>query len=151
MVRDRRMLGLLVVVGLWAGCSKGPGPVSKIEKVTPVSGTLTYKGTPLANYQVTFKPTDGRRPALGVTDAAGKFTLGTNNVGDGAPPGASQVSVTFAPPEVDNSLTSGGIENPAMLPKPKVKIPAKYGNVATSGLTQDVPDAGLPDVTIDLK
>jgi hypothetical protein len=142
---------MLMVIGLSAGCSKGPGRVSKIEKVAPVSGTLIYKGAPLEHYQVTFHPTDGRRPALGVTDATGKFTLGTNKVGDGAPPGASQVSVTFAPPEVDNSLTSGGIENPALLPKPKVKIPAKYGNVATSGLTQNVPDSGLSDVKIELQ
>jgi len=140
---------VVLLMALLAGCGDG-GRRSKIEKVVPVSGLLTYKGAPLGQHQVTFQPTDGRRPAIGVTDAAGKFTLGTNKVGDGAPPGPVQVSVVFSPPEVD-SLTATGIENPAQLPKPKVKIPGKYGNVATSGLTQDVPDAGLPEVKIDLK
>ncbi len=143
-----RRYGVLLAA-LLAGCGDG-GQRSKIEKVVPVSGKLTYKGAPLPQHQVTFQPTDGRRPAIGVTDAEGKFTLGTNKVGDGAPPGASRVSVVFTPPEID-SLNASPIENPAQLPKPKVKIPPKYGNVQTSGLTQDVPDAGLTDVAIDLK
>ncbi len=143
---------ILLPVMLLAGCGRGPGPVAEIEKVVPVSGTLTYQGRPLEGYQVTFRPTDGRRPATGVTDAAGKFTLGTNRAGDGAPPGSHKVAVVWAgPPAGDDSGQGDVIDNPALLPKPPVRIPAKYANADSSGLTQEVPKGGLRDLTIDLK
>jgi hypothetical protein len=88
--------------------------------------------------------------ASGVTDAEGKFTLGTNAAGDGAPPGMCKVAVVFEPPTND---TADGlpIDNPNLLPKPKVAIPAKYSSAATSGLTQEVPADGLTDLKIDLQ
>jgi len=138
---------------LLAGCGRGPGPVAVIEKVVPVSGTLTYQGKPLEGFQVALIPTDGRRPAIGVTDAAGKFTLGTNRAGDGAPPGSHKVAVVWVgPPSTeDNSVQGPVIDNPALLPKPPVKIPAKYASAESSGLTQEVPKGGLKDLKIDLK
>lgn len=150
--RETRALvaGLLLAApaaGL-TGCGGGSG--AKIEKVVPVSGTLTFKGQPLEHHQVTLQPEDGRRAAIGVSDATGKFTLGTNDVADGAPPGRSRVAVVFAPPTVDTSLTAGGADN-ASLPKPKVKIPAKYNNAQTSKLTRDIAEAGESDLKIDLE
>lgn len=135
-----------------AGCSRRPGPVAEIEKVVPVEGILTFQGKPLEGYQVTFIPVDGRRPATGVTDASGKFVLGTNRTGDGAPPGKHKVAVVWAGP------TSAGepgaetvIDNPAKLPKPTVQIPSKYAKADSSGLTQEVPPGGIKDLKIDLK
>lgn len=144
-------LGTLLLLSgeLLTGCGGGSG--ATIEKVVPVSGTLTYKGMPLASHQVLLQPEDGRRPALGVSDASGKFTLGTNDVGDGAPPGRSRVAVVFSPQLADTSLTSGPIDDPKLLPKPDVKIPVKYTSAATSGLTEDIPESGVTDLRIDLK
>ena len=140
----------LMLVGL-SGCGKAPGPKAVVEKVVPVAGTLTYKGQPLEYFQVTFLPVDGRRPAIGVTDAAGKFKLGTNKAGDGAPPGASKVAIVFVgPPSNDPPGQEKQIEDPALLPQPKIKIPDKYNNPETSGLTQDIPKSGLPNLKIDL-
>jgi hypothetical protein len=133
------------------GCDSDPGPQAHIEKVVPVSGTLTYLGQPLESYQVRFLPSDGRRAATGVTDAAGKFTMGTNNAGDGAPPGEHSVAIVWVAPNVDNPGNEQIIDDPALLPKPKVKIPEQYGNPTTSGLTQNVPDSGITDLKIDLK
>ena len=127
------------------------GPKAHIEKVVPVSGTLTYNGQPLENYQVTFLPTDGRRAATGVADADGKFTMGTNKAGDGAPPGTHKVAIVWAPPTTDLPGHEQIIDDPSLLPKPPVEIPAKYGNPETSGLTQEVPDEGIEDLKIDLK
>ncbi len=143
-------VSICLVTGI-LGCGSSDRVKPSIEKVAPVSGTLTFQGKPLENYQVTFLPTDGRRPGVGVTDAEGKFKLGTNDIGDGAPLGKNQVAVNFAPPSTDDSTTSSPIEDPALLPKPKVMIPAKYGNPSTSELTQEVPSGGLTDLKLDLK
>jgi hypothetical protein len=136
---------------LLAGCGSDSGPTAVIEKVAPVSGTLKYQGKPLEFFQVTFLPTDGRRPATGVTDAEGKFTLGTNTQNDGAPPGQSRVTVVFVGPPPPDTATEVPIEDPALLPKPKIKIPAKYANPDTSGLTQNVPEEGITDLNLDLQ
>jgi hypothetical protein len=143
---------ILFFLAFMAGCGGPPGPKADIERVVPVSGTLTYKGAPLDSYQVSFRPTDGRRPAVGVTDAQGKFTLGTNEAGDGAPPGMCKVAVVWvAPPSTDPPGQETVIDDPALLPKPSVQIPPKYGNPETSGLTQDVPESGITDLKIDLE
>jgi len=146
-----RSAALLPMI-LLAGCGRSAGPVAHVEKVVPVAGTLTYLGNPLKDHQVAFLPTDGRRPAIGVTDAAGKFTLGTNRPGDGAPPGSHKVAIVWVCP---SSSSDAGqepvIDNPAFLPRPTIRIPAKYGNAESSGITQEVPPGGLNDLKIDLK
>jgi len=136
----------------WCGCGSDPGPVAEQERVVPVSGTLTYQGKPLESFQVTFMPTDGRRVAMGVTDAAGKFTLGTNAAADGAPPGQHKIAVNWFDPSTADAAAGQEaiVDNPAQLPKASVKIPRKYNDPNTSGLTQDVPEDGLQDVKIDL-
>ena len=142
-------LALVALAGAVVGCgSEG----AHIEKVVPVSGTLTYQGKPLEFYQVTFMPEDGRRPAIGITDAAGKFTMGTNDAKDGAPPGMNKIAVVWVgPPSKQAPGSETIIDDPSKLPKPKVKIPDKYNDPATSGLTQDVPASGLSDWKLDLK
>ncbi|HZN34203.1 MAG TPA: hypothetical protein VFB80_10305 [Pirellulaceae bacterium] len=140
---------------LYAVCLGGCGGYSQranIERVAPVSGTLTFQGKPLEFHQVMFAPEDGRRPAMGVTDAMGKFTLGTNKPDDGAPPGLNKVTIVWVgPPPKNDPGNEVIIEDVSKLPKPKIRIPAKYGNPETSGLTQDVPSGGLSDLKIDLK
>ena len=139
------------VVLFTAGCS-GYSQRANIEKVVPAAGTLTYQGKPLEGYQVTLLPTDGRRPATGITDAAGKFTLGTNNVGDGAPPGAHRVAIVWSAPRPAGVMSQVTInDNPATLPKPKVKIPEKYTDPEKSGITLDVPKRGSRDIRFDLE
>ena len=140
------------LLGLFSGGCGDPLPRAHIEKVVPVSGTLTFQGKPLEFFQVTFLPTDGRRAAIGVTDAAGKFTMGTNKADDGAPPGTSKVAIVWVgPPAAEAAGQEEIIDDPSKLPKPAVQIPAKYGNPETSGLTQEIPAGGVSDLKIDLK
>lgn len=147
-------IGVLLSISLgmvsFSGCGGGY-QTGEIEASVPVNGTLTFQGKPLESYQVVFMPDDGRRVATGVTDANGNFTLGTNKLGDGAPPGPCKVAIQFAPPTVDGAGNEVIIDDPSKLPKPKIKIPAKYGNPETSGISQDVPKGGLKDLKIDLK
>jgi hypothetical protein len=146
----RRLANLLFVLFFAAisGCGEEG---AHLEKVVPVSGTLTFQGQPLEHYQVTFLPSDGRRAAVGLTDAAGKFTMGTNAKDDGAPPGSHKVAFVFVGPQSDDTSTQVPIDDPALMPQPKIKIPDKYANPDTSGYTQNVPDEGIQDLKIDLK
>jgi hypothetical protein len=111
-----------------------------------------FKGKPLEHYQVVFMPTDGSRPATGVADAAGKFVLGTNKAGDGAPIGTSKIAINFVGPQSEGDAGAEAIiDDPSKLPKPKIKIPAKFHNPDTSGLTQEVSKKGIPDLVLDLQ
>jgi len=140
-----------LVVLFTAGCG-GYSQRAHIENVVPAAGTLTYQGKPLEGYQVTLLPTDGRRPATGITDAAGKFTLGTNNVGDGAPPGTHRVAIVWSPPRPAGEMGQETInDNPATLPKPKIRIPERYNDPEKSGITQDIPKRGSRDIKFDLQ
>lgn len=136
---------------LLAGC-EGADSGTVIEKVVPAEGILTYQGRPLEGYRVTLLPTDGRRPAVGTSDAQGRFRLGTNAEGDGAPPGKHPAAIVWVPPQPAGEPGQEIIiDNPAQLPKPKVRIPDKYGDPQTSGLEIEIPPRGTKDLRIDLK
>jgi hypothetical protein len=122
-----------------------------IEKVVPVSGTVTYQGKPLEGYRVVFIPTDGRRPASGVTDASGKFVLGTNAANDGAPPGMNKISFAWEPPRTGEPGQETINDTPERMPKPKIRIPEKYSDPEKSGISQDVPTRGTGDIKFDLQ
>lgn len=84
-----------------------------------------------------------------MTDAEGKFVLGTNAPGDGVMSGLSKVAVIYVGPP---STAEPGKESPTdKVPPPKVKIPAKFGNADKSGVTVEVPAGGSTDLKIDLK
>jgi hypothetical protein len=136
---------LLVTVTL--GCNSS----ADREKVVPVSGTVTYQGKPLEGFRVTFMPSDGRRPAIGLTDAAGKFALGTNDVGDGAVVGTHKVAFVWAPPVSGEPGQETVTDNPANLPKPKTRLPDKYGDPEKSGITQEVPPRGISGLKFELQ
>ena len=68
------------------------------SKMAAVSGSVTYRGQPLANAQVNFAPVAGGPIATGQTDASGKFQLGTMSINDGALVGKHKVSVVARGP-----------------------------------------------------
>ncbi len=145
-------LFLTILCGIMVGCGSDPGPVAKDEPSVPASGIVTFKGKPLPEYQVVLMPNDGRRPATGNTDAEGKFTLGTNRPGDGAPVGSAKVGIVWAGPEqVGDVVEQSAIDDPSKMPKPKVAIPAKYSNPETSGLTAEIPEGGTSELKFELQ
>ncbi len=81
-VRVCLLLGIVVLV---CGCGSGP-------KLVPVSGTVNLDGKPLSDATVNFLFTDYPRPAVGRTDASGKFALAYHNR-RGAPLGACKVMI----------------------------------------------------------
>jgi hypothetical protein len=141
----KRVFFLIPMLTLALGCGDEAPEGSIVEGIVPVSGTATYQGKPLQDYAIYFS--DGKnRPATGMVDAQGHFTLSTNAEGDGAPVGSHKVWLVYSP-VVE--------ENPEVLdpkiPPPKVKLPAKYTSLEKTDLTVEVPEAGLTDHKLEVK
>ena len=140
-----------------AACSKGP-----VRPATyPVTGTVTFKGAPLEGAQVIFVPTaKGGQAATGLTDAAGKYSVGTYQAKDGAQEGeyrikiiktdAKQVSAAGKPVSLSHEEEQAQYVEGAPAEPPKSLIPAKYDNEGTSGITHTVTkQATTLDITIE--
>lgn len=140
-------VGILVLA---AGC--GGGSTKGAPKTVPVKGVVNYKGKPMPNLSVGFRPaaatggTDSPRIASGVTDANGQFELMTVQPGDGAVPGDYEIVISFVPDEVPPMPGFPGSEK-----KPVSPIPTKYENPKKSGLKQTVStDPEKNNFTFDL-
>jgi hypothetical protein len=84
-------LSLLTITILTAlGCAGA----SDRPATFPVRGTITYRGKPVSDASVSFLATGAPRPAAGITDQDGNFTLSTYGVADGAVVGEHVVTVT---------------------------------------------------------
>lgn len=136
---QRSLFGLAICLLVACGCAPaGSAPTAK------VSGVLTRKGNPVPNASVTFTPSSGR-PANGVTDAEGKFTLSTFASDDGAVPGAHRVSVaSMAIPPMP------GTPEAAKAGANQEEFPAKYSNPDTSGLVAEVKPGQRNDIKLDI-
>jgi hypothetical protein len=129
--------GFVVVAFLLGGCS-GPN-----LKTAQVKGRVTVGSQPLPDIQVTFIPEEGR-PAMGITDADGNFSLSTLSANDGAVPGKHQVRFYFASTasEADSSAPPPESES--------LPFHAKYASKRTSGITAEVLEGKLNEFTWDL-
>jgi hypothetical protein len=132
------LLGLLFCaffVAVWSG---GPAPI-------PVSGTVTYQGKPLANFNVICIGKGGVT-ATGTTDTQGRFpSLTTNAPGDGAFPGAYSVAIAPVTTPSDPK-SSASYEMPARPP-----FPIRYLSTETSPLTISVKPSGENTFHLELQ
>jgi hypothetical protein len=127
-------LALALVAPFWmVACGSGGIPT------VPSEGTVTFKGQPLATGQVLFQPETGPPGVTGLIEN-GKFTLGTNVDGDGAPPGKYRVAV-FSYKDV--RLAGGETASRSI-------IPDRYTNPEKSGLVVEIPKGGKNDIKIEL-
>lgn len=78
---------LAMLLLLAAGCGKS-------SQVTHVTGTLRFKGEPVAHVIVHFAPAEGR-PSWGLTNDKGEFTLGFDRQTPGAATGKNQVYLEY--------------------------------------------------------
>lgn len=130
-MRWKALIGLFVAATM-VGCSGDSGHV----KTAACTGTVTYKGAPVEGAIVTFNPSDkSLKPAVGRTDAAGKYTLTTFEAGDGAIPGSYKVSVL----KIDTSkLAMKDTQNFA--PGSQEALDAQYAAAESAG--QDAMSGG---------
>jgi hypothetical protein len=136
------VLVLVLALVLVAGCGKaGTEPTAK------VTGTVTYNGARAAEAAVTFYPEQGR-PASGVTDAEGAFTVSTFASGDGAVLGKHTVTIAEAaskePPPMPGMP---GAEN---YKPPAPRFPAKYADRSTTPFTATVEKGKKNEFTFDM-
>lgn len=122
----------LVVLG---GCNSRPN-------VIPVTGTVTYQNKPVDGACVVFIP-NGSRPASGLTDAQGRFTLLSFAMNDGAVLGDHVVCITKAVPGQKVQDKSG-------YPKMLMVLPKKYGTPTNSPLKATVTSSSPNDFRFDL-
>jgi hypothetical protein len=147
-IQPKAFVVLILCIGaLSVACNFDPRPAR-----APVTGTVTYRGVPVANASVSFIPTSGEQIAMGITDPQGKFTLRTFELADGAIVGPHKVQIIARGP--DRPLKpgeAGGSGLPGEMVPGDPTIPTKYFDAQTSGLTFTVTKAGPNMPTFDLK
>lgn len=132
-----RLLGILLAAAL-AGCG------SRSATVT-VRGMVTLDGKPVEGAAVMIEPSGDGVPAIGMTDASGRFKIE-------APSGKSRVAISKTVPA---SAAQGvlradeGVQLSGNADRVRVKYltPIKYASALTSGLTLDVR-AGMDPVRL---
>ena len=154
------MKQLLVFMACLACCvlAAGCGGGSSNPATAPVTGTVQLNGQAVEGATVTFVGEASPRPATGITDAQGKFTLTSFKPNDGAPPGEYSITITKYPeagagtaPEVDTTKPDamygdGGpdAEGPANA------LPAKYATAVMTPLKETVTAGQDNDFTFAL-
>jgi len=147
------LLSLPWVIALLAagGCGSG-----RPETVL-VTGTVTYQGRPVEGANVMFNCASGR-PAYGITDAEGRFELGTFSKDDGAIAGEHTVVISKyvtpngAPVTVAGTGTEPGQDSmrPAPNRQPRQTIPERYTSPSRSPLQVKVTSDGDNDFMFEL-
>lgn len=116
---------VLVACGL--GCSQKPADLNR----TMVSGAVTYDGKPLPAGAISFESSEkGIATSTSIKD--GVYST------DRAPTGKVTIGVDTAPIQYGN-------------PAKFVRIPAKYADSATSGISVEIKSGDNANVNFDLK
>lgn len=103
--------------------------------LAPVSGTVFFKGKPLANAAVNFLPNgENTRGATGITDNNGKYKLTSFQINDGAKIGKYSVTIR-AEEGGDGALKA---KDDIDYARGKLVTPKKYSDSASSGLTAEI-------------
>lgn len=150
----------IVVSGMLVGCGGDPG--TERPDRTPVSGSVSFAGVPVAGAIVVFSPvtTGVGKGATGITDDSGNFVLGTFEKNDGAVPGDYDVLVSKLEDETaadpadsigeDDPAYDGGPAADAPEAEAKNLIPASFGKKGSSGLTATVGADPVEGLKFDL-
>ncbi|SFH57220.1 hypothetical protein [Planctomicrobium piriforme] len=120
------------------GCGK---KVSGRPEPVPVKGLVLVNGQPLGNTTLVFAPEGHQYAAFGQSDEQGRFQLTTFDKGDGAVPG--KFSVTASNFWVE--------EHPGGSVTEHHKLPAKFRDPATSGLSATVTEDGPNEITVEVQ
>lgn len=120
------LVAVLVVSSL-PGC----GGDEDVPETAPASGVVLYQGKPVNEADVTFHPQAAEgHPAVGRTDAEGRFVLTTYGAQDGAVLGTHAVTIRLMP--------TGGLPGMEAKSTGAAPIPQKYADPSKSPLTAEV-------------
>lgn len=154
-MKNLHFLSLLIVVAtLPLGCG---AKAKSREPVYKVSGTVVYKGVPVAGADITFLCEEKNRSAFGRTNDEGKFKLTTFAMNDGAVPGKHVVMVSkieAGPPTKVADISDPAYEPPKPFQstdvKPKNAIPAKYADPKKTDLFAVIEEGENPQMNLEL-
>ncbi|HWL09428.1 MAG TPA: carboxypeptidase-like regulatory domain-containing protein [Planctomicrobium sp.] len=128
----------------------GCGGVKDAPKLAKVEGTVTYKGEPLNEANVSFIPTSGP-VATGRTDASGRFTLSVRGL-QGAVLGDHRVIITAFKVTAPSAGAEEGESTEEHIIKPVSRIPEKYGELRSTDLKATITnDNPINQIAFDLK
>jgi hypothetical protein len=132
------------------GCGGGGGDH---PATVPVTGTVTYNGTPVDDATVTFSPSADGHPAIGKTDARGEFSLMTQWGTAGAVPGSYKVTVSKtevqATEATEVEVEAAPIDEGELFESVE-RLPEKYKSVDSTDLTAEVKAEGGNTFAFDL-
>jgi hypothetical protein len=140
---------VLALVSL-TGCGAG---APEVQKVVPVSGTISMKGKPLAKVTVSFYGPNAVIPGSAVTDDSGKFSLSTV-------PGENTVTViggdADAPAVMDPASMTAGVKGASTKAsvtggQKSADIPRAYTVATNSPLRHTVSPEGDSNVQLEIK
>jgi hypothetical protein len=152
----------LILAGLSLATMGGCGGRANKLGTVSAGGTVTYRGAALAGATVTLAPQSGQRPAVGLSDEAGRFRLTTLAARDGAMPGAYKVTVTktdeaVVPKNVAamsveemRAYEAEMIKGPPDFQEPVHLLPKRYGSPETTPFTCEVKPTGENDFVFQL-
>ena len=143
MGRDRiHWTGLAVTLLSTIGCGAQPGA----DPTARVRGTVTLNGKPIEGVSSAFVPTSGR-PASGITNASGQFTLSTFGNGDGAVLGSHKVVLAEPPDDAQPMPGEPGWEK---WKNRKSRFAKKYADPELSGFSAEVEPGKRNFFTFDM-
>ena len=116
----------VLVLGSLPGC----GQRQDVPETAPARGLVLYQGKAVNEAEVMFHPQAEGHPAVGRTDADGRFVLTTYDAKDGAVLGTHAVTVRLMP--------TGGLPGMEADSAGAAAIPEKYADPSRSLLTAEV-------------
>lgn len=133
-----RRLVLTVAFGvIGVGCGRNQRP-----PLAKASGTVLYQGKPLPAGRISFIPDRSRgttgRGASGIIGSDGRFAMQSFAAGDGALVGFHRVAIESWEDVRPSTPTITADDVPAPPPPMKSRIPVRYNDHTSSGLTAEV-------------
>jgi hypothetical protein len=132
---------MMLLIVAFSGCGSDGLPLA------PVQGKVLYRGKPLQFGSVVFQPESGR-PATGIVQPDGSFTLTTYQKDDGAQIGAHKVIVLCY--EGQRHASTGAPASEVAGGLGKLLIPERYTYFHESGL-KAVVEKNTPSITFELQ
>jgi hypothetical protein len=130
MIRQRIRLCALLMIGSWAfaGCSGEPN-----VPIGTLSGTVTLDGKPVPEATINFIKPSGFAASTEIKDGA--YEIADSQYGGGLPAGDYLVSIAPVVTMEADPLAKSKTKSPL-----EAKIPVKYRDPGTSGLTAEVSE-----------
>lgn len=131
---------LLFLTTLLSGCGSDPDSRPTVE----IKGTVTMDGSPLQEASIQFTSPKTGESAYANLDENGKYSITFPKADIG-----SAYEITITPPVVEEENAMALAEQAQN--KSTMKIPAKYSDRTTSGLSARVEQAGTNEANFELK